>query len=102
MADDVVSRDELRTAIGTRQELGEEMEPEVIDAFVARIEARLAGRERETERALHARREHEKEMVLASMAISIPLLAIAAVFTGLAGVITVCVALVLIAIVSAR
>jgi hypothetical protein len=38
---------------------------------------------------------------LGSMAISIPLLAIAAVFTGLAGVITVCIALAVIAIVTA-
>ena len=97
MAEDVVSRDELRTAIATRQELGADMEPEVIDAFVARIEARLAGRAHESDRG-----DHQKEMVLGSMAIAIPLLAIAAVFTGLAGVITVCVALVLIAIVSAR
>jgi hypothetical protein len=41
-------------------------------------------------------------MVLGSMAVSIPLLAIAAIFTGLAGVITVCVALAVIAIVSTR
>ena len=102
MAENVVSRDELRTAIATRRELGEEMEPEVIDAFVAGIEARLAGRAQESERALKARRDHQKEMVLGSMAIAIPLLAIAAVFTGLAGVITVCTALVLIASVSAR
>jgi hypothetical protein len=42
------------------------------------------------------------QKTLGSMAISIPLLAIAAVFTGLAGVITVCAALALIAIVSSR
>jgi hypothetical protein len=41
-------------------------------------------------------------MVLGSMAISVPLLAIAAVFTGLPGVIAVCVALAVIAIVAAR
>ena len=33
--------EELHSAIGTRRELGEEMEPAVIDAFVARIEQRL-------------------------------------------------------------
>ena len=41
-------------------------------------------------------------MVLGSMAISIPLLAVAAAFTGLAGVIAVCVALAVIAIVTSR
>ena len=41
-------------------------------------------------------------MVLGSMALSIPLLAIAAVFTGLPGVIAVCAALAIIAIVTTR
>jgi hypothetical protein len=95
-------RDELRSAIEARKELGDEMEPAVIDAFVARIEQRLADRRVEDERALKRRRDHQKEMVLGSMAISIPLLAIAAVFTGLPGVVAVCVALAVIAIVTAR
>jgi hypothetical protein len=41
-------------------------------------------------------------MVLGSMAVSIPLLAIAAIFTGRPGVIAVCAALAVIAIVSSR
>jgi hypothetical protein len=41
-------------------------------------------------------------MVLGAMALSIPLMAIAAIFTGLAGVIAVCVAIGVVAIVSAR
>ena len=55
-----------------------------------------------TNSPLANKREHQKEMVLGSMAISIPLMAIAAIFTGLAGVIAVCVALAVIAIVTAR
>jgi hypothetical protein len=102
MTDDVVLRDELRSAIEARKELGDEMEPAVIDAFVERIERRLAGRAAQGELALQRRREHQKEMVLGSMAIAIPLLAIAAIFTGLPGVIAVCVALAVIAIVSSR
>src|SRR5688572_11662367 len=78
------------------------MEPAVIDAFVERIERRLADGENARERALERRRDHQKEMVLGSMAISIPLLAIAAIFTGLLGVIAVCVAHVVIAVVTAR
>jgi hypothetical protein len=100
MSDDVELKDELRLAIEGRRELGEEMEPAVIDAFVSRIERRLAERGDEGERALQRKRAHQKEMVLGSMAISIPLFAIAAIFTGLAGVITVCVALVVIAVVT--
>jgi hypothetical protein len=102
MTEDAVVREELRSAIAARKELGDEMEPAVIDAFVARLEQRLADGPDARERALKRRRDHQKEMVLGSMAISIPMLAIAAVFTGLAGVIVVCVALIIIAIATAR
>lgn len=102
MSGDVVSKDELRGAIEARAELGAEMEPAVIDAFVERIERRLADRAGDGERALMLKRKHQQEMVLGSMGISIPLLAIAAIFTGLPGVVAVCVALAVIAIVTAR
>ena len=78
------------------------MEPAVIEAFVARIEGRLAERATVSESELKSRRDHQKEMVMGPMVISIPLLAIAAAFTGLAGVIAVCVALAVIAIASTR
>ena len=102
MSEDGVLKSELDAAVQARKELGEEMEPAVIDAFVERIEKRLAERTGDDERALKRKRDHQKEMVLGAMGISIPLFAIAAVFTGLAGVIAVCVALAVIAIVSAR
>jgi hypothetical protein len=102
VADDRGLRQELQATLAARQELGGEMEPALLDAFVARIEQRIAERTNAGERALDRKREHQKEMVLGGMAISIPLMAIAAVFTGLAGVITVCVALAVIAIVTAR
>lgn len=102
VSDDAVLKEELHAATEARKELGDEMEPAVIDAFVARIERRLADRSDQGERALKRKRDHQKEMVLGSMAISVPLFAIAAVFTGLPGVVAVCVALVVIAIVSAR
>ena len=102
MSDDAVLRQELEATIETRREMGSEMEPEVIDAFVARIEQRLVQRGDQNERALKRSRDHQKEMVLGSMGISIPLFAIAAVFAGLAGIVAVLVALVVIAIVSVR
>jgi hypothetical protein len=99
----VAARDEeLRAAIEARKELGDEMEPAVVDAFVERIEQRLGERDKASETALKRKRAHQKEMVLGSMGISIPLLLIAAVFTGLPGVIAVCAALAVIAIVSSR
>jgi small-conductance mechanosensitive channel len=102
VAEDVVTREELHALIEARKELEPEMEPALVDAFVERIEQRIADRTGRGDRALQQKREHQKEMTLGSMAIAIPLLAIAAIFTGLAGVITVCAALALIAIVSSR
>jgi hypothetical protein len=99
---EIVHRDELHAAIGARAELGEELEPAVIDAFVERIERRIDERSADSERSLKRKREHQKEMVLGAMGISIPLLAIAAIFTGLAGVIVVCAALAVIAVASLR
>jgi hypothetical protein len=102
VAEDVVTREEVHALIEARKELEPEMEPALIDAFVERIEQRIADRTGRGDLALRQKREHQKEMTLGSMAIAIPLLAIAAIFTGLAGVITVCAALALIAIVSSR
>jgi hypothetical protein len=102
MTEDVVLKDEFCSALEARNELSGDMEPAVIDAFVARIERRLAVRADEGERALKRRRDHQKEMVLGSMAISIPLFAITAIFTGLQGVIAVCVLLAVIAVASTR
>lgn len=99
---DVVPRDELRATIEARKELGEDAEPALIEAFVDRIENELGKRQRESEQSLRRKREHQKEMVLGAMALSIPLFALAAIFTGLAGVIVVCAALGVIAVVTAR
>ena len=102
MNEDVVTQDELRVLLAARRELGDEMEPAVIEAFAARMERLLADRADQRERVLKRRQDHQKEMVLGSMAISIPLLAIAAIFTGLPGVVAVCVALAVIAIATTR
>ena len=102
MSEELVPRDELRATIEARKELGEEAEPALIEAFVDRIEKELSNRQRESEQSLRRKREHQKEMVLGSMALSIPLLIVAAIFTGLAGVIVVCLALAVIAIATAR
>ena len=103
---ELVPRDELKATIEARKEVGAEMEPELIDAFVERIEQRLeqllAGRTEQSEQALKHKREHQKEMVLGSMGIAVPLLLFAAIFTGLAGVIAVCAAVAVIAVVTSR
>jgi hypothetical protein len=96
------TKEELQAAIEARKELGAELEPAVIDSFVERIERRLAERNTAGDEALKRKRAHQREMVLGAMGISVPLLAIAAIFTGLAGVIAVLAALAVIAIVSTR
>jgi hypothetical protein len=98
----IVPRDELEAAIEARKELGADMEAALVDSFVERIERRLAERTDESERSLQAKRNHQKEMVLGAMGVSIPLLALAAIFTGLPGVIAVCGALAVIALASTR
>ncbi len=102
MAKDAAVEEELNAALAARRELGEELEPAVIDAFVERIEKRIDKRLGSNEKALKRKQDHQKEMILGSMGISIPLMAIAAVFTGLPGVLAVCLALAVIAIVSSR
>ena len=100
MSEPIVEKDELEATIGARKELGAEMEPALIDAFVERIERRVAERESDRERSLKARRDHQKELILGAVGISVPLFALAAIFTGLAGVLAVCAALAVIAIVA--
>ena len=85
-----------------RKELDAEMEPALIDAFADRIERRIGERAGQDDLAVRRRREHQKEMTLGSMGIAVPLLAIAAIFTGLPGVVAVCAVLAVIAIVSSR
>jgi hypothetical protein len=102
VSEEIVPRDEVHAAIEARKELGAEMEPALVDAFVERIERRLEERRVESERALERKRNHQKEMVLGAMAISVPLFALAAIFAGLAGVIVVCATLGVIALATAR
>jgi len=101
MGEGVVRKDELEASIEARKELGEELEPALVDAYVGRIERRLSERKELDEKALKRRREHQKEMVLGSMGVGVPLLLIAVIFTGFAGVLVVSAAVALIAVVSA-
>src|SRR5262245_66646046 len=80
MSEPTVQRDELQSSIEARKELGAELEPALVDAYVERIEQRLLQRDEQSERALKKKRDHQKEMVLGSMALGIPLMVIAAVF----------------------
>jgi hypothetical protein len=86
---EVVRRDEAEAALAARRELGPEYEDHVVDAFVERVEERLAKRRDETP----APRKHEPPALvvpLASLGMSIPLLGIAGGTSGLAGIAFVC------------
>jgi hypothetical protein len=86
----MVERDDVQAAIEARRELGAELEPHVIDAFVARIEQRLA--------KPAPRRSDDKTfaLTLVSIIASIPLTAIAIVQSGLIALVIVWVGLVLV------
>jgi hypothetical protein len=98
MSERTIPREEVQAAIEARKELGAEMEPAVIDAFIERVEQRLGARSGESEQSLKRKREHQKEMVLGAMGISVPLFALAAIFAGIAGVVAVCATLAVIAL----
>jgi hypothetical protein len=86
----MVERDDVQAAIEARRELGAELEPHVIDAFVARIEQRLA--------KPAPRRSDNKTFALTivSLIASIPLTAIAIVQSGLIALVIVWVGIVLV------
>jgi hypothetical protein len=87
---ELIRRDEAEAALEARRELGPAYEDEVVDALVDKIEQRLAERR-------PARREGAiTPLVLGSLGLSIPLIAIAGGVAGLAGVIAVCFAIVLV------
>ena len=76
----LVDREEAAAALGARAELGAELEPQVVDAFVERIERRLE--ERLTrEAAARSSNKHERArsfvIALVSLSVGIPITAIA-------------------------
>jgi hypothetical protein len=83
-----VERSELEAAIEARRELGQEMEPHVVDAFVERIERRLG-----EQRTQVARRDRGREgsfvLAIVSLGCAIPISAIAVTQAGLVGLIVV-------------
>jgi hypothetical protein len=91
----MVEREDVHAAIEARRELGEQLEPEVIDSFVERIEKRLDKRARAG--ALVRRQGREGSFVLAviSLAAAIPITAIAATHGGIAAMIVVWIGIVL-------
>jgi hypothetical protein len=77
VADPVIRRDELDAALQARRELGDEYEPEVVDAFIERVEKRI---EKQLRGSKPAKREEHRSitpLALGSIALGIPVTAIA-------------------------
>jgi hypothetical protein len=94
----LVPRDELRHAVEARRELGPDYEDQIADALAEKIERRLTEKieRRLTERSPARHQRSITPLVLGSLGIAIPLMSIAGNFAGLAGIIAVCTAIVLV------
>ena len=91
------TREDLRAAVGARRDLGEDYEPEVIDAFMDRLDARISGR---VDQELAARAAYQPPaplpprkgdnaatwVALASLVMGVPITAIASENAGIFGV----------------
>ena len=90
-------REELQAHVAARRELGPEYEPELMDSFLERIEKRVEER-RHGKAARRDSRPHTTitPLVLGSLALSIPLIAVAGAQAGPFGVAMVCIAIVLV------
>jgi hypothetical protein len=85
-----VPQEELRAAVAARGELGRELEPDVIDAFIdrvgaaidARVDARLAQGGAATPRDVQSRGRNFTARIAVSLAIGLPLTAIAGAIGG--------------------
>jgi|ERR687898_605464 hypothetical protein len=91
MSEHLVPRDEARAALEARRELGPDYEDELVERFAQQIEKRLEDR-----RPAKRPADQGTAIVIVSLLTAIPLIGIAAGTVGLAGVIAVCTALVLV------
>lgn len=98
--DPLVPREELRSTLEAARELGPAYEDELVERFAARLEQRLE--ERVRKRAPERDRKAETGITIATLVFAIPLLGIAGGTAGLAGIVVVCAALVLVNLVVRR
>ena len=75
-----ITRDDVTSMVGARQELGEEMEPAVVDAFLERVDAAIEARAAERRLAPLSDPGTGERLALAivSLGTGIPITAIAA------------------------
>jgi hypothetical protein len=93
VAEELVQRDDAASALAARRELGPEYEDAVVEAFVEKIERRLEARTKQTPQG---RDSYAIAVPLGSLGIAVPLLGVAGGTAGFAGVLAVCIAIVLV------
>jgi hypothetical protein len=97
MSTSELPRDELAASLAARRELGPDYDAAFVEAVAERIEAaamRRPAQAQSTERSEHAERSVALTVVCVSLVVSIPVSAIAAINTGLAGLTVVWLAIV--------
>jgi hypothetical protein len=90
-------RHEAEATLAAHQEVGKELEPQLVDQFADRVEQEIERRAQELARQRRPGTAHNAPMIplaLGSLGIAIPLMAIAGGIAGLAGIIAVCIAIV--------
>lgn len=99
----LLERDDIEAALETRKEFGAEMEPALVDSFVARIEHAAEQRARadfalETRRIKEHKRDAGRQLTLAivSLVMAIPLSAIGAGVLGFPGLLIAWIGIVLV------
>jgi hypothetical protein len=92
VAEEVLQRDEAGSALAARRELGPEYEDAIVEAFVEKVERRLEARTK------HAPQgdSYAIAVPLGSLGIAVPLLGVAGGTAGFAGVLAVCIAIVVV------
>jgi hypothetical protein len=84
-----ITRDEVDSLIEARRELGQEMEPAVIDAFLDRVEAAAEARAAERRPRPSDGRAEQLALSIISLGTGIPITAIAAEQGGVVGMLVV-------------
>lgn len=95
-------RSELESTIAARRELGAELEPQLVESFLDRIEQRLDERRGRVERSGGLQNDQRTGIAIVSILAAIPLVAIAGGAAGIPAIALVCLALVLVNVVAAR
>ena len=89
MTETRIEREDVESAIGARRELGEEMEPALVEAFLAKVDEAIEARAAQEARRRRKRSSDEGidfALAVISLGTGIPITAIAADAGGITGI----------------